>query len=47
MSTFVLIVGGGTTRSPLAEQLLDGGIQVRVAELRNSVLAKLHKELPT
>ncbi|OIO97428.1 MAG: potassium transporter TrkA [Anaerolineae bacterium CG2_30_64_16] len=47
MSTFVLIVGGGKTGSHLAELLLEGGFQVRVVELRNSVLAKLHKELPT
>jgi len=43
---FVIIVGGGKTGSQLAEVLLQAGHQVRVIEDRDSVLEKLHDELP-
>ncbi len=47
MSTNVLIVGGGRTGSHLASLLLEGNYSVKVIEKRNSVLAQLHRELPT
>jgi trk system potassium uptake protein TrkA len=43
----VLIVGGGKAGSYLATMLLQDGYEVRVLENRASVLARLHRELPT
>jgi trk system potassium uptake protein TrkA len=44
---FVLIVGGGRTGSHLASLLLSQGHEVRLVEHRASILATLHRELPT
>lgn len=43
---FVLIVGGGKVGSHLAQLLLDEGHAVRIIDLREDVLVKLHRELP-
>lgn len=44
---FVIIVGGGRTGSHLAQQLLDQKHEIRLIEHRPSILATLHRELPT
>ncbi|MBP1702486.1 MAG: TrkA-N domain protein [Chloroflexi bacterium] len=44
---FVLIAGGGRTGTELALKLLEQKHQIRVIEHRSSVLARLHRELPT
>lgn len=43
---FVMIVGGGKVGSHLARLLLDEGHSVRVIDMREDVLAKLHRDLP-
>ena len=43
---FVMIVGGGKVGSHLARLLLDEGHAVRVIDMREDVLAKLHRDLP-
>jgi trk system potassium uptake protein TrkA len=43
---FVIIVGGGKTGSQLAAILVNGGHQVKVIEDRDTVLVRLHEELP-
>jgi len=44
---FVLIVGGGRTGSHLASLLLAQGHEVCLIENRRSILASLHREIPT
>lgn len=44
---FVIIAGGGRTGVYLAKTLLRQDHEVRVIELRESVLSNLHRELPT
>jgi len=44
---FVIIAGGGRTGVYLAKTLLRQDHEVRVIELRASVLSNLHRELPT
>jgi trk system potassium uptake protein len=44
---FVVVAGGGRVGAQLASSLLDQGHRVRVVEDRRTVLAHLHRELPT
>ena len=44
---FVVVAGGGRTGSQLALVLLSGGHQVIVVEHQQSLLTRLHQELPT
>lgn len=44
---FVIVAGGGRTGSQLALVLLSGGHQVIVVEHQQSLLTRLHQELPT
>ena len=44
---FVLIIGGGRPGTELAHLLLEQDHQVRIIEHRPTVLARLHRELPT
>lgn len=44
---FVIIAGGGRTGAQLARLLVAHGHQVHLIESRPSVIARLHKELPT
>ena len=44
---FVIIAGGGRTGAQLARLLVGHGHQVRLIESRSTVIARLHKELPT
>jgi trk system potassium uptake protein TrkA len=43
---FVIIIGGGKVGSHLASLLLQEGHTVRVIDMREDVLLKLHRELP-
>lgn len=44
---YVVIAGGGRTGTQLARFLLNQGHEVRVIENRKSVLADIHRDLPT